>query len=175
MVLCGISRCFHLLSPCLGQIAHALLTRPPLEYQFPFRRTSINIPARLACVKHAASVRPEPGSNSDVQSFILSSPCLKTGSPKPVPQLSSNKRFTLPNLTVSCTVCTFSVSFSRIAPPLSTFHRRSRQRMRLYHIPIPLSTLFLQLFNTFTLFAILGCNHALFRRCIRFFEGGEAF
>ena len=117
MVLCGISRCFHLLSPCLGQIAHALLTRPPLEYQFPFRRTSINIPARLACVKHAASVRPEPGSNSDVQSFILSSPCLKTGSPKPVPQLGSNKRFTLPNLTVSCTVCTFSVSFSRIAPP----------------------------------------------------------
>ena len=47
--------------------------------------------------------------------------------------------------------------------------------MRLYHIPFPLSTLFLQLFNTFTLFAILGCNHALFRRCIRFFEGGEAF
>ena len=117
MVLCGISRCFHLLSPCLGQIAHALLTRPPLEYQFPFRRTSINIPARLACVKHAASVRPEPGSNSDVQSYILSSPTLKTGSPKPVPQLGSNKRFTLPNLTVSCTVCTFSVSFSRIAPP----------------------------------------------------------
>ena len=27
------------------------------------------IPARLACVKHAASVRPEPGSNSYVQSF----------------------------------------------------------------------------------------------------------
>ena len=33
MVLCGISRCFHLLSPCLGQIVHALLTRPPLECQ----------------------------------------------------------------------------------------------------------------------------------------------
>ena len=31
VVLCGISRCFHLLSPCAGQIAHALLTRPPLE------------------------------------------------------------------------------------------------------------------------------------------------
>ncbi len=28
--------------------------------------------ARLACVKHAASVRPEPGSNSSVQSFKLS-------------------------------------------------------------------------------------------------------
>ena len=63
VVLCGISRCFHLLSPCLGQIAHALLTRPPLEHLL------LNVLARLACVKHAASVRPEPGSNSYVQSF----------------------------------------------------------------------------------------------------------
>ena len=31
VVLCGISRCFHLLSPCMGQIVHALLTRPPLK------------------------------------------------------------------------------------------------------------------------------------------------
>lgn len=35
-----------------------LLTRSPLEY--PRRGLSV----RLACVKHAASVRPEPGSNS---------------------------------------------------------------------------------------------------------------
>ena len=69
VVLCGISTCFQVLSPCLGQIAHALLTRPPLEWLIPFRRTSSIIPARLACVKHAASVRPEPGSNSYVQSF----------------------------------------------------------------------------------------------------------
>ncbi|CAN4076691.1 unnamed protein product [Withania somnifera] len=34
------------------------LTRPPLETQFPV------FPVRLACVKHAASVHPEPGSNS---------------------------------------------------------------------------------------------------------------
>ena len=32
VVLCGISTCFQVLSPCLGQIVHALLTRPPLEY-----------------------------------------------------------------------------------------------------------------------------------------------
>ena len=37
--------------------SHALLTRPPL----PLRG------ARLACVKPAASVRPEPGSNSQVE------------------------------------------------------------------------------------------------------------
>ena len=33
VVLCGISTCFQVLSPCEGQIAHALLTRPPLECQ----------------------------------------------------------------------------------------------------------------------------------------------
>ena len=60
VVLCGISNCFQLLSPVVGQIAHALLTRPPLDYD-----RSHNL-VRLACVKHAASVRPEPGSNSCV-------------------------------------------------------------------------------------------------------------
>lgn len=35
-----------------------LLTRSPLEYL----RKGLSV--RLACVKHAASVRPEPGSNS---------------------------------------------------------------------------------------------------------------
>ena len=32
VVLCGISTCFQVLSPCPGQIVHALLTRPPLEF-----------------------------------------------------------------------------------------------------------------------------------------------
>ena len=34
VVSCGISTCFQVLSPCEGQFAHALLTRPPLE-SFP--------------------------------------------------------------------------------------------------------------------------------------------
>ncbi|WP_198150062.1 hypothetical protein [Clostridium sp. DMHC 10] len=34
---------------------------PPLETE---------VSARLACVKHAASVRPEPGSNSQFKSLI---------------------------------------------------------------------------------------------------------
>ena len=33
VVLCGISATFAALSPCLRQIAHALLTRPPLEQE----------------------------------------------------------------------------------------------------------------------------------------------
>src|SRR3546814_9635603 len=42
--------------PNLGVGSHALLTRAPL-----LRRA-----VRLACVRHAASVRSEPGSNSQV-------------------------------------------------------------------------------------------------------------
>ena len=54
----GISPRFRGLSQSPGQVTHVLLTRSPLEY--PRKGLS----ARLACVKHAASVRPEPGSNS---------------------------------------------------------------------------------------------------------------
>ena len=71
--LCGISSRFQLLSPSAGQVAHALLTRPPLgsanfrSEKFPSAR-----PVRLACVRHAASVHPEPGSNSHKKFFPAS-------------------------------------------------------------------------------------------------------
>ncbi len=58
VVLSGIRPSFPSLSRSAGQITHVLLTRSPLEY--PAKGLSV----RLACVKHAASVRPEPGSNS---------------------------------------------------------------------------------------------------------------
>jgi hypothetical protein len=61
-VISGISLGFPGLSQSQGQVTHVLLTRSPLEY--PRRGLS----ARLACVKHAASVRPEPGSNSPSRS-----------------------------------------------------------------------------------------------------------
>ena len=57
----GISSGFPGLSQSLGQVANVLLTRSPLglpEYCYSMD------PVRLACVKHAASVRPEPESNS---------------------------------------------------------------------------------------------------------------
>src|SRR3954453_6037207 len=60
-VVSGISSCFQLLSRSQGQVAHVLLTRSPLVY--PRRGLTV----RLACVKHAASVRPEPGSNSPLK------------------------------------------------------------------------------------------------------------
>jgi hypothetical protein len=59
-VISGISSGFPGLSQSLGQVTHVLLTRSPLiqPEQAPI------FTVRLACVKHAASVRPEPGSNS---------------------------------------------------------------------------------------------------------------
>ena len=66
VVLCGIRTPFGILSPCEGQVAHALLTRPPLKHIPSSRSFPLYVSARLACVKHAASVRPEPGSNSSV-------------------------------------------------------------------------------------------------------------
>ena len=61
---CGISRSFPLLSPYQRQVAHALLTRPPLTLSHAFRRINPIKSVRLECVMHAASVHPEPGSNS---------------------------------------------------------------------------------------------------------------
>ena len=46
---------FPIVIPLLKVDSHVLLTRPPL-------RSKIYV--RLACVKHTASVHPEPGSNS---------------------------------------------------------------------------------------------------------------
>ena len=85
MRLCGISSRFRLLSPCMRQVIHALLTRPPLSHKiFISEENRIKCFVRLACVKHAASVHPEPGSNSHVLSFSELSqakyPCLPFGS-----------------------------------------------------------------------------------------------
>ena len=70
VTLCGISNGFPLLFHCLRQITHVLLTRPPLAHSgFSTNTVSLCAPVRLACVKHAASVHPEPGSNSQIFKF----------------------------------------------------------------------------------------------------------
>ena len=68
MILFGIRPSFPGLSQSAGQITHVLLTRSPLEH--PRRGLSV----RLACVKHAASVRPEPGSNSPLKNNTTTTP-----------------------------------------------------------------------------------------------------
>ena len=60
-MLCGISPAFAGLFPIGGQIAHVLRTRAPCAHLLYCYR---KLRTRLACVKHAASVRSEPGSNS---------------------------------------------------------------------------------------------------------------
>ena len=61
MSVCGIMPTFAGLSPIERQIRYVFLTRLPCysEAETPVR-------IRLACVRHAASVRSEPGSNSSL-------------------------------------------------------------------------------------------------------------
>ena len=61
-VIWDISRRFRRLSPCDGQVAHVLRTLPPVAARVLLPRAA----PRLACVKPAASVHPEPGSNSSL-------------------------------------------------------------------------------------------------------------
>ena len=63
-IIWDISRRFQRLSPCDGQVAHVLRTLPPVAGKVVL----LPPPAapRLACVKPAASVHPEPGSNSSL-------------------------------------------------------------------------------------------------------------
>ena len=69
-VLRGIRQRFHRLSPSYGHVAHALRTLPPVAAKVLLPRAA----PRLACVKPAASVHPEPGSNSSL--YILIYPSL---------------------------------------------------------------------------------------------------
>ena len=66
-VLRGITRRFHRLSSTYGHVAHALLTLSPVAASVLLHRDA----PRLACVKPAASVHPEPGSNSSLYIFKL--------------------------------------------------------------------------------------------------------
>ena len=54
----------------MRQVTHALLTRPPLSHRTIIPEgNQVKCFVRLACVKHAASVHPEPGSNSHKKFF----------------------------------------------------------------------------------------------------------
>jgi hypothetical protein len=82
-VLSGISPGFPELSRSYGQVTHVLLTRPPLTER---KQASVRS-ARLACIRHAASVRPEPGSNSPKRKLI------GLFNSTPTPKVSSRLRF----------------------------------------------------------------------------------
>ena len=139
---CGISVRFQTLSPSHRQIAHALLTRPPLIKS----RSSITV--RLECVKHAASVHPEPGSNS-LKNGILNSSLDELKIFFRAIYLSFFYFSTLcfkvidKNLFVLYFVCC-SIFKDRFAPLVSSAHV-------VYHIIHRLSTPFFIFFHLFSL------------------------
>ena len=63
--ICGISVTFATLSPTSG---HVPMLYSPVRHSPP--GASSRAAVRLACVRHAASVQSEPGSNSSVQSLF---------------------------------------------------------------------------------------------------------
>ena len=82
-VVCGIILSFPRLYPTGGQITHALLSRLPL-----YHCGRSHDHARLACIKRAASVHPEPGSNSlneNLTSFHYSAVKVPTPAGGPIP------------------------------------------------------------------------------------------
>ena len=76
-MLSGISPSFERLSQAERQVVYVLLTRAPL-YSPPERGFLV----QLACVKHAASVRSEPGSNSWFDFPIRTDPQRRLEPPK---------------------------------------------------------------------------------------------
>ena len=124
MRLCGISSRFQLLSPCVRQVIHALLTRPPLSHRTIIPEgNQVKCFVRLACVKHAASVHPEPGSNSHKKFFPFQN------------QLANFNHSLIPNVTVlGCfdfrLCCSLELILMRIA---SLF---SMNLSRLFHCSV---------------------------------------
>ena len=155
-----------------GQVTHALLTRPPLTSIVVLRRFCPWSSVRLACVKHAASVRPEPGSNSPCKISHMKQVCscsYKSTSVSTSRTLSSSFRsFSSPLLmpyahqqrpcvrhlhlckrdasqapTVQFPKTRFATSVARDSPHF----RSARQRIIYYHIYFLPSTLFFRFFE----------------------------
>ena len=123
MVLCGISTCFQVLSPCLGQIAHALLTRPPLKFaRFLPKLSSGKSPLDL----HVLSTPPAFVLSQD--QTLMFNPLSSIRSPRTARQSCPSEL--LKAFTLSESDCSFFVSlcivFKIRSPPWSVFLSRSR-------------------------------------------------
>ena len=145
----GISGRFQTLSRTVRQVAHALLTRPPLTQ--PRRASSV----RLECVMHAASVHPEPGSNSRKICIKTSTRTIQSFS-----ELDCSFTFCLSSILFkNCEICfTHGFDFSKPCFVLisycsifndrlllrSAFLLQSRAALVLYHFISTLSIPFLK-------------------------------
>ena len=86
VVLSGISPSFDGLSQSPGQVIHVLLTRAPV-----YSPSCPDFLPRLACLRHAASVRSEPGSNSPKRLIISIGPCRLIGTDRQTDRYSNRK------------------------------------------------------------------------------------
>ena len=169
-----------MLSPCKRQIAHALLTRPPLSSPPSVRKLPKNRSARLACVRHAASVRPEPGSNSQIISlhvsmsfsnltFWLLIPCISRCSGFSYSISLTSYMLFLIHLTV---ISLYAVYFSKFIPVSFV------TACLLYLALPPLSIPFLRYFikNFFSLFFLpFPASFPIFSPLIRLFQNSPPF
>ncbi len=73
MILRGINPSFPGLFPCKRQVPYAVRTRAPVVSGVQ----ALPVTPRLACVRPAASVHPEPGSNSSSLSYKYIPPTTK--------------------------------------------------------------------------------------------------
>jgi hypothetical protein len=130
VVLSGISPSFDGLSQSPGQVIHVLLTRAPV-----YSPSCPDFLPRLACLRHAASVRSEPGSNSPCKLIVSSRVDAATASNgMDRPQLNQRNRTGLDPHSIpaarlkACTTIQFSKTGAlrgkrkhyRSAPPVST-------------------------------------------------------
>ena len=109
-----------MLFPSHRQVAHALLTRPPLTSREQAPRSSV----RLECVRHAASVHPEPGSNSLIN-------CILHGYLYPY------------NISVCSALIVFRASFKiqkNLLESLDSFHESCCLCCSIFKDPLPFRT-----------------------------------
>ena len=146
VVSCGISTCFQVLSPCTGQIAHALLTRPPLKH---LGASSLMSPLDL----HVLGTPP---------AFVLSQDQTLMFNPSPPTGANRSMAF-LTRSESDCSFCSsFSISFSRIASvaaqPLA-LARAPRDNIDYYTHSSPFCQ---ALFSSFLIFILSYYNSSFY-------------
>ena len=159
--LSGISSRFRELSQSTGQVAHVLLTHPPLTREMQ----ASPLFARLACIRHAASVRPEPGSNSPKREIRLA-------------RFSCWHHLRCPNCVSSTNGVSRSKRFYSSTFCCSVFnvHSVALSRQLLYHnmLSTSLSTLFKKYFSEVkSSYVCAPCSSDLNNYNISFFKMQE--
>ena len=141
-----------------------LLTRSPLTSLRSIRKLRLVLSVRLACVRHAASVRPEPGSNSPLYLWSFASSVLLLCLLCAVfPLLDGAERFLISLLIFRfCSV----FLYWHVSSYCLVFNDQRyfvllvslRRLLELYRLYFPLSTAFVTLFYLFSCINFKKCK-----------------